>query len=265
MSVGVTAVLLASVVVLVGAALQGSVGFGMSLIAAPFLVLVDPTLVPVPINVVSLVFNLLVVGRERGDAHWQAVSWPLGGLVPGAAVGAAVLTALADRRDALTIVLASLVLVAVALSAAGLHPRRRPGTLLGVGTLSGFMNTTVGIGGPPIALAFQDATGPQLRGALSRFFLVNQVTSLLLLAVWGQVHAPTSGRGWRSCRRRRSASWSRGASPGTSTGAGSAPRCSASRPPPRWWPSSGPWPADRHPAWGRVGGGRVDGRRRTRR
>ncbi len=190
MSVGVTAVLLASVVVLVGAALQGSVGFGMSLIAAPFLVLVDPTLVPVPINVVSLVFNLLVVGRERGDAHWQAVSWPLGGLVPGAAVGAAVLTALADRRDALTIVLASLVLVAVALSAAGLHPRRRPGTLLGVGTLSGFMNTTVGIGGPPIALAFQDATGPQLRGALSRFFLVNQVTSLLLLAVWGQVHAP---------------------------------------------------------------------------
>lgn len=190
MNVDVVAVVLASLVVLVGAALQGSVGFGMSLVAAPFLVLVDPSLVPVPINVVSLLFNLLVVRRERGEAHWQAVSWPLAGLVPGSAVGAIVLTALADRRDALTIVLAGLVLVAVALSAVGLHPRRRPGTLLGVGTLSGFMNTTVGIGGPPIALAFQHVSGPELRGALSRFFLAGQVASLLLLGVWGQVRAP---------------------------------------------------------------------------
>jgi uncharacterized membrane protein YfcA len=195
LTLSATAVVLACLVVFAGGTIQGSIGFGLSLVAAPFLVLIDPMLVPVPLNVVSLVFNLLVVRRERHEPHWQAVSWPLVGLVPGSALGAATLAWLADQRDALTVVLSGLVLVAVGLSVAGVHPGRRPGTLLGVGTTSGFMNTTVGIGGPPIALAFQDAPGPELRGVLSRFFLASQVASLLVLAAWGQVHLDDVGAG----------------------------------------------------------------------
>jgi len=190
MTISLAAVLLASLVILVGSAVQGSVGFGLSLFAAPFLVLIDPTLVPVPINVVSLVFNALVVGRERGRAHWQAVSWPLAGLVPGGVAGAATLAALSGHREVLTIALGGLILIAVALSIVGVHPRRRPATLLAAGTLGSFMNTTVGIGGPPLALVMQHASGPELRGVLSRYFLVAQVVSLLVLAAWGQVHAP---------------------------------------------------------------------------
>lgn len=184
---------LAILVVLVGSAIQGSVGFGLNLFAAPLLVLIDPSLVPGPSIVASSLLNLLVIRRERAPHVWREMRWPMIGLVPGTAAGAAVLALVA--RTNLTVFFAVLILVAVGLSLSGLHPRRTPRTLAAAGVLSGFMGTAVGIGGPPIALMYQKATGPELRAALSRFFGVAGLLSILLLTAFGQFTWSDLGNG----------------------------------------------------------------------
>src|SRR5213075_2611620 len=62
------------------------------------------------------------------------------------------------------------------------------GALTFAGGLGGFMGTAVGIGGPPLALLYSNADGPEIRGALSRYFGASAVISLVLLAAFGQVH-----------------------------------------------------------------------------
>ncbi len=177
---------LAFLVVLVGSAIQGAVGFGSNLFAAPLLVLIEPNLVPGPAIVTSFVLNLLVIRRERAPHAWREVRWPIGGQVPGAAAGAAVL-ALVAKAD-ITVFFAVVILVAVGLSVSGLHPRRNRGTLTVAGFLAGFMGTAVGIGGPPMALMYQKVTGPEIRAALSRFFAVGGVISVVMLVAFGQFH-----------------------------------------------------------------------------
>jgi uncharacterized membrane protein YfcA len=168
-----------------GAVVQGMIGFGASLLAVPLLVLIDPNLVPAPVIIASLVLNVLMIRRHAGAHHWRAMRWPIAGSVPGSVAGAAAVTVFA--KAGLTVFFGVVVLLAVALSASGLHPRRTPRNLAVAGTLSGFMGTAVGIGGPPIALLFQHATGPEIRASLSRFFGIGSVISLVLLGAFGQL------------------------------------------------------------------------------
>ena len=176
--------LLALLVVLVGAAIQGAVGFGANLFAAPLLILIDPKLVPGPVVVGTSVLNILVLRRERAPHAWREMSWAIGGQLPGAIAGAAVLKVITG--DNLAIFFGLLILGAVGLSLSGLHPRRSRGSMAVAGVLSGFMGTAVGIGGPPIALLFQKAEGPEIRAALSRFFFVSGTVSLAMLIVFGR-------------------------------------------------------------------------------
>jgi uncharacterized membrane protein YfcA len=172
--------LLAILVVLVGSAIQGAVGFGVNLFAAPLLVLIDPGLVPGPAIVASSVLNLLVIRREPAPHVWRQMRWPITGQVPGTFAGAAVLALVA--RANLTVFFSLTILLAVGLSLSGLHPRRTTRTLTAAGFLSGFMGTA----GPPIALMYQKATGPELRAALSRFFGIGGLLSLTMLTLFGQ-------------------------------------------------------------------------------
>ncbi len=180
---GPTDHLLAFAVVLIGSAIQGSVGFGMSLFAAPLLVLIDPVLVPGPSIIGSIVLNLLLIRREHLTDAWRAMRRPIIAQVPGAIAGAAVVAVVA--ADNITIFFSLMILAAVALSISGLHPRRNPRNLTIAGLTSGFMGTAAGISGPPMALLFQKATGPEIRGALSRYFVCAGAVSLLMLAVFG--------------------------------------------------------------------------------
>ena len=180
-----TQLILALAVLFVGSAIQGSVGFGLSLFAAPLLVLIDPTLVPGPAIVASGVLNLLVIRRERAPHVWKQMRWPIAFQVPGALLGAVAVAVVAG--DNVTIFFSILILIAVGLSISGLHPARTPRNLGIAGAVSGFMGTAVGIGGPPIALLFQRATGPEIRAALSRYFAAANVISLMMLALVGEL------------------------------------------------------------------------------
>jgi uncharacterized membrane protein YfcA len=89
-------------------------------------------------------------------------------------------------RANLTIFFSIMILLAVGLSVSGLHPRRTPVNLSIAGFAAAFMGTAVGISGPPIALLYQKAEGPEIRAALSRFFWVGGLLSLVMLAAFGQ-------------------------------------------------------------------------------
>jgi uncharacterized protein len=55
------------------------------------------------------------------------------------------------------------------------------------GIASGAGGTAASIGGPPIALLYQDEAGPRIRGTLSAYFVLGSVTSIVALAAAGQV------------------------------------------------------------------------------
>ncbi len=160
-------------------------GFGANLVAAPLLVLLDVRFVPGPVIVATGVLNILVMRREGPGRVDPTVSTAIVGQVVGV-LGAGVLLAVVTDR-ALSLLFAVLVLVAVALSAAGWHLATTRPTLGGIGVLSGFMGTVSGIGGPPIALAYQRADGPTLRGTLARFFTIGNLVSIPTLMVAGRL------------------------------------------------------------------------------
>ncbi|MBF0426876.1 MAG: sulfite exporter TauE/SafE family protein [Magnetococcales bacterium] len=172
--------LLLGVVVLIGAVIQGSVGFGFSLVVAPVAMLVRPELVPGSIATVSLSVTLAIVLREwRTMGRPAGLFWILLGLFPGFWLGSRLLLYLPPRETALFFGIA--VLIAVGISFSGMRIRPRPATLSVAGLVAGVMSITTTMGGPPQAIALQELPGPRLRGSLALSFTIGSITSLALL------------------------------------------------------------------------------------
>jgi len=176
--------LLASAVVLLGSAIQGSVGFGLGILAAPLLVLINPVLIPAPLLSAALVLTMLVAMREHRSIDLHGVTWAVIGRIPGALLGAATLTVL--PRRSMTFLVGVIVFIAVAMIGWGPRVRRTRISLLGAGTMSGFMGTTTSMGGPPMVVVYRDESGPRIRGTLSGFFVVGLLISLTSLAYIGR-------------------------------------------------------------------------------
>jgi uncharacterized membrane protein YfcA len=184
---------LAAVVVAVGGAVQGAVGFGANLVAAPLLVLIHPGLVPGPTTVAALALNALIATRERAPADRRELRIAAVALVPGTIAGAAALAA--TDEQSLGLLLAAIVLFGVALTASGVRVPARPPWIAGAGALSGFMGTAAAIGGPPLALLHQHREGPVIRATLARLFIVSAVLTVLGLLAFDRFGVDELRRG----------------------------------------------------------------------
>jgi hypothetical protein len=180
-------VLAANAAVAFGATVQGAVGFGMALVAAPLLVLIRPELVPGPLLINGLALTLLVARRERDSIDLFGVKWALVGRVPGVALGALALASAPAEAMSLLVGLAVLAGVALGLARVKLSPG--PRVLLGAGLLSGVFGTIASIGGPPLALVYQHEPGPRLRGTLAGYFIVGSLMTLAALIPIGRYGA----------------------------------------------------------------------------
>ncbi len=178
-------VVAAGLVLVVGALVQGSVGYGMALVAAPLLAMVDPTLVPVPLILLTSVHAVLAVVRDWRHADWTGIGWAMLGRLPGTGLGVLAVVALSQR--VFTVLIGLCVLACVVLSLLRWRPQPRPGSLMLAGLASGAGGTAASIGGPPIALLYQDAEGPRVRGTIGGYFVLGSVTSIAALALAGQV------------------------------------------------------------------------------
>jgi uncharacterized membrane protein YfcA len=176
---------LAGVVVAAGALVQGAVGFGLALVAAPLLAIVDPTLVPVPLLLVTGVHAVLTLLREHADTDWRGVGWALLGQLPGIGLGVLAVATLPPRAFLAAVAVA--VLVCAALSTVAWRPRPTPPALLVAGLVSGVSGTAASIGGPPVALLYQGEDGPRVRATMAAYFTAGTVLSLTGLLIGGQV------------------------------------------------------------------------------
>jgi len=179
--------LAANLAVAFGATVQGAVGFGMALVAAPLLILIDPELVPGPLLINGLALTLLVARRERDSIDLLGVKWALVGRVPGVALGALALATISVKGMLLLDGLAVLAGVALGMSRVKLSPG--PRVLLAAGLISGIFGTIASIGGPPLALVYQNEPGPRLRGTLAGYFIVGALMSLAALLMVGRYGA----------------------------------------------------------------------------
>lgn len=176
---------LALAAVTVGVCLQCSLGFGLGLLCAPSLALLDPALVPGPLLIVAVVLTstLTVAGRRSLDL--SELGWAMGGRVLGTFVGVAVLALLPTRG--LEAFFGGTVLVAVLLSLLGLRPVVNRTALVGAGAMSGVMGTAVSTGAAPLAWLMQGRHGDRLRANLATFFFAGSVLSLAALAIAGRI------------------------------------------------------------------------------
>ncbi|MEU6641602.1 sulfite exporter TauE/SafE family protein [Saccharomonospora sp. NPDC046836] len=180
-------IVLAGLVILIGAVVQGAVGYGMNLVAAPLVTLIEPALMPVPLVLVASFHGVLTMIREHRHIHWRGVWWVTLGRVPGTALGVAAVATLAERPFSAIVGLA--VLGCVILSVVSWRPEPVPGPLVVAGVASGAFGTAAAIGGPPIALLYQHSPGPQIRATLAACFCLGTVLSLAGLGIGGQLQA----------------------------------------------------------------------------
>jgi len=179
----IAVIAVAGLFVALGGFVQSGIGLGLGLIGAPMVTLLAPALMPGSMLVAGAGLPMLILARESLHTDWPGVSWALTGRVAGTVGGIWVLAAVSLR--ALGIVVGGMVLAAVALSVReAVVPRNRL-TLVTAGVISGVTGTATSIGGPPVALLYQDQSGPRVRATLSVFFTVGNSLALGALAVTG--------------------------------------------------------------------------------
>lgn len=171
-------------IIATGAAIQGSVGFGLGVFGAPILALIDPRLVPGPLLLDALLLTVLVAVREWKHVRLADLGWSVPGRLLGTGLAVWILTAI--PAEWFQVAMGAFMLLAVALTWLGPRLPLNPRTLLAAGTLAGVMGTITSIGGPPMALLYQNEEGPRIRGTLAAFFTLGVIFSMGGLTVAGR-------------------------------------------------------------------------------
>jgi len=168
---------------LVGCWVQTALGFGMAVIAAPFIILLNPVWVPVALTFCALFLSILNTLNQWQDLEFDALKLPFITRLPGTVLGAWLLTLL--DVNALQIFVSCCVLFAVAVSFYGKqfdYTSKRMGI---AAFISGIMGTTTSVGGPPMALVMQHGNPKNVRANLSLYFGYSCSISLLAYAMIG--------------------------------------------------------------------------------
>lgn len=171
--------------VYIGATVQASIGIGVGMIASPVLALADPDFIPVAIVLCVLPLTFTVAWIDREHIERRQVGFALLGRVPGVIVGALIVAALSDQ--VLAVMVAASVLIAVAASMTSIRFQPSDRSLMVAGMASGFAGTTTGVGGPPMALTYQNSDPATMRSTISAFFSIGALLSVGALALAGEI------------------------------------------------------------------------------
>jgi uncharacterized membrane protein YfcA len=174
-------VLVSVLIVLVGSIVQGSIGFGLNLLAAPVIAIVAPEMLPFSLVLVALLSSVTNVAREHHEVDQFAVRYLLLGAVPGTVVGLLLLSSLSS--SGLAIAAGAVTLLGVALSTLSPPVPINAGSSTVAGFVSNAFGTAVAIGGPPVALLFQHRRGPTTRATLGAFFAASSTLSIIAYAL----------------------------------------------------------------------------------
>ncbi|AMO57204.1 hypothetical protein GZ77_16625 [Endozoicomonas montiporae] len=172
------------VAIFFGALVQGTIGFGLAIVAAPILYLVTPELVPGSIILMAMLVGGLTAKRNLHAVELSDLKSAIMGRIPGSLLGAALLTVASQRTMGLF--MGGSVLFAVMASLSPYKVQANGKTLFSAGLVSGIMGTASSIGGPPMALVMQNQSSERIRANLSAYFVASAVISLSILTYSGQ-------------------------------------------------------------------------------
>lgn len=179
--------LAATAAITLGAVVQAATGLGGGLLVVPLLALIRLDLVPGPVIFASLALSGLMAWGGRRHIRTDGVAPLLAGILAGLAAGAVTIRLVPLERAGMLFGL--LVLIAVAVSWAGVRVPRRAAPLAAAGAAAGYMGTTAGMGAPVLALTYQDEHGPALRATLAFLYVVSSVLMLAALHLAGRFGA----------------------------------------------------------------------------
>ena len=176
--------ILACGIVVIGATLQGSIGFGMGPFAVPLLLLIDPVFIPGPLLAAAVIITFLIYRREQHAVKTIEVKWAIAGRLVGTVLGAVFLRFFPQNH--LTLFFGMMVILSLVFFAGGFHVPITTRNLFSAGSLSGFMGITSSIGGAPMALLYHKEEGPRLRGTLSGVFVIGTIIAITSLVIIGR-------------------------------------------------------------------------------
>lgn len=190
----------AAVVALAGMASfsQALSGFGFSLLIVPPLALVvGPKEAVVLANLMGMLSSSLTITSMHAAIDWRLGGW----LFASAALGmpAGLLVLIAVEPALLQAIIALTVLIATTLIWRGLHIRAQNRPLdLAAGFLSGVLNTSTSMSGPPLVLYLQNRglSPGQFRATLNAFFLASSLMATVLFVIGGRIGPYELGMAW---------------------------------------------------------------------
>jgi uncharacterized membrane protein YfcA len=181
-------ILYASGIFWIAGSLQGLTGFGFNLLAVPALVLWFPAQVVVP----GVLMSYLPLGvgqfvQLRKDVDWKLLGMMVGSAIVGMPLGASILRDTDTEVMKRGIGIAMIVLAIVLQFRPGKPFQKETPARLGIGLLSGFLSSSIGVSGPPLVLLGVKQLWPQakMRATLLTHFLCASTVSLGVLWVVG--------------------------------------------------------------------------------
>lgn len=171
-------------VVAVGAFVQSSIGFGIAVVSAPFVVVLRPELMPTSMLVCAFVLPVLQLATGPREISWRPLGWAVGARLLATPLG--VWLVASTSADAIALAVGILILVTVVASVVAVEVRLSRESAMAAGAISGVSGTAASIGGPFFALVMRHEPPDRLRATLAVFFIAGSVMAVTGLAIAGQ-------------------------------------------------------------------------------
>ena len=178
-------ILIFTVIILVASILQTSTGFGFSILATPFLLLIFEPAEAIQINLVlSLVISCVLLNKIRKDIDFILLKRFVIGSVAGLPAG--IIIFLLVDISKLKIGVGVIILALTLLLMLKFRIKQNKGRDLIVGGFSGALTTSIGMPGPPLLLYFSgtETQKEQLRATTLAFYLFIYFVSLVIQVIF---------------------------------------------------------------------------------
>ncbi len=185
-SAGAAALLIAAIAVFCGTLVQRLAGQGLGMVASPILAIVLPEYLPATVLLIGCVVGLSSSAMDFSTVEKKELPAGFAGRALGAVLAAWIAAHIAGTTG-IAVVIGVTVLIAVALSLAGLRAPINNPNLFIAGTSAGLMGTLTAIGAPPMAMLYQFESPQRARAMQNIFFAFGMIVSILSLAAFGLI------------------------------------------------------------------------------
>lgn len=172
------------IIILVASVLQTSTGFGFSILATPFLLLLFEPFEAIQINLIlSLIISSALIMKIRKDIDFIILKRLIVGSVIGLPIG--IIIFLLIHIDSIKLGVSIIILLLTMLLILKFRFNQNKKRDILVGGLSGSLTTSIGMPGPPLLLYFSgtNTQKEKLRGTTLAFYIFIYVVSLIIQVI----------------------------------------------------------------------------------